>query len=171
MLLVGANAFFVAAEFALVSARDTKLAQLTAHGDRLARVVRTAQHDLNLYLSSCQVGITLASLGLGWVGEPAIAQTLVVWFSGLPSPFDFIARHAVAVTIAFAGITYLHVVFGEMAPKALAIFHPGTRRQRAPPRYPGAASSPLAQLCGLDRKPRRSSLVHPAPPCPVPDSS
>ena len=60
-LLVGANAFFVAAEFALVSARDTKLAQLTAHGDRLARVVRTAQHDLNLHLSSCQVGITLPS--------------------------------------------------------------------------------------------------------------
>ncbi len=124
MLLVGANGFFVAAEFALVSADDTRLAGMAAKGDRLARIVRGAQADLNLHLSSCQVGITLASLGLGWIGEPAIAETLIALFSGLPGPFDVIASHAVAVVIAFALITFLHVVLGELAPKALAIFHP-----------------------------------------------
>ncbi|HSG82667.1 MAG TPA: hemolysin family protein [Gemmatimonadota bacterium] len=123
-LLVAANGFFVAAEFALVGAKDSRLANLEAGGDRLARVARKAKVELNLYLSSCQVGITLASLGLGWIGEPAIAQTLIALFSGLPAPFDFLARHAVAVIIAFTMITYLHVVFGEVAPKALAIFHP-----------------------------------------------
>jgi CBS domain containing-hemolysin-like protein len=96
LLLVGANGFFV----------------------------RRAREDLNLYLSSCQIGITLASLGLGWIGEPAIAQTLVVLFTDFPAPFDVIASHTVAVVIAFTLITYLHVVLGEVAPKALAIFHP-----------------------------------------------
>ncbi|UCC71107.1 MAG: HlyC/CorC family transporter [Gemmatimonadota bacterium] len=124
LLLVGANGFFVAAEFALVSADELRLAGLAERGDRLARAVRKARDDLNLYLSSCQVGITLASLGLGWIGEPAIAQTLIALFSGVPQPFDAIASHAVAVVIAFTIITYLHVVLGEVAPKALAIFHP-----------------------------------------------
>ncbi len=124
MLLVGANGFFVAAEFALVSADDMRLAAMAAKGDRLARIVRSAQADLNLHLSSCQVGITLASLGLGWIGEPAIAETLIALFADLPSPFDVIASHAVAVVIAFTMITFLHVVLGELAPKALAIFHP-----------------------------------------------
>ncbi len=123
-LLVGANAFFVAAEFALVSSRDARLAGMADAGDRLARVARKARKDLNLYLSSCQIGITLASLGLGWIGEPAIAQTLVGAFSGLPPPFDLVARHTVAVGMAFAAITLLHVVLGEVAPKGLAIFHP-----------------------------------------------
>ncbi|MGD2153053.1 MAG: hemolysin family protein [Gemmatimonadales bacterium] len=124
LLLVGANGFFVAAEFALVSADESRLAGLEERGDRLARAVRRARDDLNLYLSSCQIGITLASLGLGWIGEPAIARTLVSLFVGVPAPFDLIATHAVAVVIAFALITYLHVVLGEVAPKALAIFHP-----------------------------------------------
>ena len=126
LVLVGANAFFVAAEFSLVSAQDARLSGLEAKGDRLARLVRGAQKDLNLHLSSCQVGITLASLGLGWIGEPAIAQTLESVFSGLPSPADVIARHGVAVAIAFAVISMLHLVLGELAPKALAIFHPET---------------------------------------------
>jgi CBS domain containing-hemolysin-like protein len=124
LLLVGANAFFVAAEFALVSVQDTRLAQLIAKGDRLARTARSAQKDLNLYLSSCQVGITLASLGLGWIGEPAIARSLVSLFAGLPEPLALISRHVVAGTIAFILITYLHVVLGEVAPKTAAILHP-----------------------------------------------
>jgi CBS domain containing-hemolysin-like protein len=124
LLLVGANGFFVAAEFALVSADDSRLAGLAEKGDRLARAVRRARGDLNLYLSSCQIGITLASLGLGWIGEPAIARTLVSLFDDVPAPFDLIASHAVAVVIAFTIITFLHVVLGEVAPKALAIFHP-----------------------------------------------
>jgi CBS domain containing-hemolysin-like protein len=123
-LLVAANGFFVAAEFALVGAKDSRLATLESKGDRRARVVRKAQANLNLYLSSCQVGITLASLALGWIGEVAIASTLEATFSGLPAPFNFVARHSVAIIIAFTVITYLHVVLGEVAPKALAIFHP-----------------------------------------------
>jgi len=124
LLLVGANGFFVAAEFALVSADETRISDMVRRGDRLARAVHAAQSDLNHYLSSCQVGITLASLALGWIGEPAIAETLTSVFSGLPTPFGWIARHAVAVFIAFTAITYLHVVLGEQAPKAAAIFHP-----------------------------------------------
>jgi len=124
VVLVAANGFFVAAEFALVSADGSKLAGMVERGDRLARIVQAAQKDLNLYLSSCQIGITLASLGLGWIGEPAIAGTLVSVFEGLPSPFNWIARHSVAVIIAFTAITFLHVVLGEVAPKAIAIFHP-----------------------------------------------
>lgn len=125
LLLVGANAFFVAAEFALVSARPTKLQPAADEGDRLAKTVLDAQREqLNYYLSSCQVGITLASLGLGWVGEPAIGKTLVEAFGGLGRPWSFLAGHAVGVTIAFSLITLLHVVLGELAPKALAIFKP-----------------------------------------------
>lgn len=90
----------------------------------MARAVEAAKADLNHYLSACQVGITLASLALGWIGEPAIAETLISVFTGLPTPFDWVARHAVAVFIAFTAITYLHVVLGEQAPKAAAIFHP-----------------------------------------------
>ena len=122
--LVAANGFFVAAEFSLVSADGSKLAGMAEKGDRLSRIVQAAQSDLNLYLSSCQIGITLASLGLGWIGEPAIAGTLVSVFDGLPSPFNWVARHSVAVVIAFTAITFLHVVLGEVAPKAIAIFHP-----------------------------------------------
>jgi len=124
LALVGANGFFVAAEFSLVSADETRLSGMVERGDRLARTVVGAQGDLNRYLSACQVGITLASLGLGWIGEPAIAETLTSLFSGLPGPAAWIARHAVAVFIAFTAITYLHVVLGEQAPKAAAIFHP-----------------------------------------------
>ncbi|MGH7546415.1 MAG: hemolysin family protein [Gemmatimonadota bacterium] len=124
LLLVGANAFFVAAEFALVSARPTKLKPAVDGGDRLSGTVLAAQRDLNYYLSSCQVGITLASLGLGWVGEPAIAETLIEAFGGLGRPWNLLAGHAVGITIAFSMITLLHVVLGELAPKALAIFKP-----------------------------------------------
>jgi CBS domain containing-hemolysin-like protein len=124
LALVVANGFFVAAEFALVGADDTRLAGRAEKGDKLARAALAAQKELNYYLSSCQVGITLASLGLGWIGEPAIAGSLESIFAGLPSPLDFVARHTVAVAIAFTVITYLHVVFGEVAPKAVAIFHP-----------------------------------------------
>ncbi len=124
LLLVGANGFFVAAEFALVSADESRLAGLAEKGDRRAVTVSKAREELNLHLSSCQVGITLASLALGWVGEVTIAATLIRVFSGLPRPLDVIAGHSVAVAVAFTIITYLHVVLGELAPKALAIFHP-----------------------------------------------
>ncbi len=121
LLLVAANAYFVAAEFALVSARRTRISEMVREGDRLARAVEVAQRDLDRSVSGCQLGITLASLGLGWIGEPALAQTLEGAFARLPGFLAPVATHATAVAIAFALLTYLHIVLGEQAPKMAAI--------------------------------------------------
>lgn len=122
--LVGANAFFVAAEFALVAARHARIDQMASAGSRRAVLVQKAMSELNLLLSGCQLGITFASLGLGWIGEPAFAGLLEGLFGGLEPPFDVIARHSVASILAFAAITLLHVVLGELVPKNLAIAAP-----------------------------------------------
>ncbi|HRP08387.1 MAG TPA: hemolysin family protein [Gemmatimonadales bacterium] len=122
--LVGLNAFFVAAEFALVGARRTRLEELAQTGDRKAILALRAVQHLDRYISATQLGITLASLGLGWIGEPALAGLLDVFFVGLPSPFDVLASHTVAVAIAFTTISVLHIVLGELVPKALALLHP-----------------------------------------------
>lgn len=134
LLLVAANAFFVAAEFALVASRRTRIDAWARRGDRKAVVVKKALQSLDRYISGTQLGITLASLGLGWIGEPAVATTIEHLFRGLPAPFDSIATHSVASTLAFAAITFLHIVLGELAPKALALLHPeSTSRWVAPP--------------------------------------
>jgi CBS domain containing-hemolysin-like protein len=134
LVLVAANAFFVSAEFALVAARRTRIDAWARRGDRKAAIVRNALQSLDRYISGTQLGITLASLGLGWVGEPALATTIEHLFAGLPAPFDSIVTHGVASTIAFAAITFLHIVLGELAPKALALLHPeATSRWVAPP--------------------------------------
>jgi putative hemolysin len=121
-LLVGLNGFFVAAEFALVSVRRTRIEQLIAEGNVLARVVRRAMDDPNRFISAAQLGITMASLGLGWVGEPALARLieplLAEW---LPGGVAFITSHAISIFIAFTIITYLHLVIGEQVPKMLAL--------------------------------------------------
>ena len=133
-LLVAANAFFVAAEFALVAARRTKIDAMVRRGDTKARVVKHAIQSLDKYISGTQLGITLASLGLGWIGEPALAGLFHDAFSALPDPLNVIARHSVAAAVAFAVITFLHIVLGELAPKALALLHPeATSRWVAPP--------------------------------------
>lgn len=124
VFLVAANAFFVAAEFALVAARRTRIDAMIRRGDRQARVVRKILQTLDRYISGTQLGITLASLGLGWIGEPALAGTIEHLFGGLPAPLDLIATHAVASGVAFGIITFLHIVLGELAPKALALLHP-----------------------------------------------
>lgn len=124
LALVGANAFFVAAEFSLVSVRRTRIRELVDAGDRLARVVQKAQDDLNLAISGTQLGITVASLGLGWIGEPAVARTIRDVFSALPAPWASVATHGVATTIAFFLITLLHIVLGELAPKTVALVRP-----------------------------------------------
>jgi CBS domain containing-hemolysin-like protein len=124
MALVAVNAFFVAAEFGLVAARRTRIDQLVASGSTRAVIARRAMGELNLLLSGCQLGITFASLGLGWIGEPAFATLLEGTFEPLPSPLDVIARHGVASTLAFGVITLLHVVLGELVPKNLAIAAP-----------------------------------------------
>ncbi len=125
LALVAANAFFVAAEFGLVSARRTRIREMIDSGDRLARTVQRAQQDLDRAISGTQLGITLASLGLGWIGEPAVAHTIEPLLDavGIDAP---VALHSVAVTIAFLLITYLHIVLGELAPKTLALARPET---------------------------------------------
>jgi len=126
VLLVLANGFFVAAEFALVGARRTRIDALSASGHRGARMAAFAIRHLDHYISGTQLGITLASLGLGWVGESTIASLIASLFAGLPEPWDFVARHAVAGTMAFALITFLHIVLGELAPKSVALLFPET---------------------------------------------
>lgn len=123
LFLVLLNGFFVAAEFALVKIRDTQLAALVTAGNRRAKVARRLITNLDASLSATQLGITLASLGLGWVGEP-------VFFSLLEPVMDAFSvesehlRHTIAFVIGFSAITFLHIVAGELAPKSLAIQKP-----------------------------------------------
>jgi CBS domain containing-hemolysin-like protein len=124
LLLVAANGFFVAAEFALVGARRTRIEALARAGNRRAAVAEYAISRLDHYISGTQLGITLASLALGWVGEATIAAIVMQLFEGLPPPFDFLATHVVAIIIAFTFITFLHIVLGELAPKSLALLFP-----------------------------------------------
>jgi CBS domain containing-hemolysin-like protein len=124
LVLVFANGFFVAAEFAIVTVRKTRVDQLVAEGNRGARAVRRAVSDPDSYIAATQLGITMASIGLGWIGEPALAsllEPLLVW---LPPPVATATAHTVAVAIAFAIITALHIVLGELAPKTIALERP-----------------------------------------------
>ena len=135
ILLVLANAFFVAAEFALVGARRSKIDQMASEGDRLAKAAQSAIKDLDRYISATQLGITLASLGLGWIGEPALAG-LVDRFLGLfgVTPSGAAVHTTAGVITAFLIITFLHIVFGELAPKSLALVKPeGVSRHLALP--------------------------------------
>lgn len=122
LVLVAANGFFVASEFALVGARRTRIEALARAGNTRARLANKAIHRLDHYISGTQLGITLASLGLGWVGESTLSTLLINIFGA--TPFDVLASHLVAGTIAFAFITFLHIVLGELAPKSLALLHP-----------------------------------------------
>ena len=117
---MGLNAFFVAAEFALVRVRDSRIQQLEQEGSARATVVRDALRDLDGYLSVCQVGITMASLGLGWVGEPAVAH-LIKPVLGAANVTNERAVSIIAFVVGFAIITYAHLVFGEQAPKYFSI--------------------------------------------------
>ncbi|HVJ07898.1 MAG TPA: hemolysin family protein [Acidisarcina sp.] len=118
-VLILANGFFVAAEFALVSVRETRIEQLIAQGRPGARAVRRLQDNLDDFLPTVQFGVTLCSLALGWVGEPVVADIFVHWMRGIPH--SGVYAHAVAVPLAFGLITYLHVLLGELVPKSLAL--------------------------------------------------
>src|SRR5437867_6797444 len=134
IVLVAANAFFVAAEFALVATRRTRIEALIRRGDRKARTVRKALHDLYRQLSAAQLGITVASILLGYVAEDTVAHLFRDWFSSLPQSLNFLTRGGIASVTAVAVISFLHVVFGEQAPKAWAITYPeGTSRWVAAP--------------------------------------
>src|SRR6266704_7144308 len=129
IVLVAANAFFVAAEFALVASRRTRIEALIRRGDRKARLVRKAIGDLYRLLSATQLGITVASILLGYVAEDTVAHLFRGWFAALPQGLDFLTRGGIASVTAVAVISFLHVVFGEQAPKAWAITYPeGTNR-------------------------------------------
>jgi putative hemolysin len=119
VVLILANGFFVAAEFALVSVRETRIEQLIAEHRPGARTVRRLQENLGDFLPAVQLGVTLCSLALGWIGEPAIAGVFEAWMSGLPHARLY--AHLAAVPLAFAFITYFHVLLGELVPKALAL--------------------------------------------------
>ena len=120
VLIVLANAFFVAAEFSLVKIRPTRLQQLANQGRRRARLLIGMTNQLNSYLSTSQLGITLTSLSLGWLGEPAFARVLRPLFEGIGGVSERTV-HTLAATVSLTVITFLHTVIGELAPKGLAI--------------------------------------------------
>jgi CBS domain containing-hemolysin-like protein len=123
LLLVFVNGFFVAAEFALVKVRSTQLEPHVEQGDKRARTARHMVTHLDAYLSATQLGITLASLGLGWIGEPAFAWLLEPLISRIPGASPAML-HTISLTTAFMVITILHIVLGELAPKSIAIRKP-----------------------------------------------
>src|SRR5581483_429609 len=121
LALVFGNGFFVAAEFAIVTVRKTRIDQLIAEGHRGARAVRRAISDPESYIAATQLGITMASLGLGWIGEPAVATIIQPLFASLPIEIAEVTVHSVAVAIAFAIVTAMHIVLGELVPKTIAL--------------------------------------------------
>lgn len=123
-LLLFTNAFFVASEFALVSARQTKILQLSNEGNIDAKLVLKAIHDIDKYVAAVQLGITISSIGIGWVGESTLARIIEPIFEFLPIGIQAFATHTLAIGIAFAIITILHVVAGELMPKSVALQYP-----------------------------------------------
>ena len=123
LLFVLANGFFVAAEFAIVKVRPTQLAELAQAGSRRARMARKLTKHLDAYLSATQLGITLASLALGWIGEPAFARLIEPLLVDAGGWAPAIA-HSISAAFAFTIISILHIVFGELAPKSVAIQKP-----------------------------------------------
>ncbi|MBI1799596.1 MAG: HlyC/CorC family transporter [Candidatus Eisenbacteria bacterium] len=121
LLLVALNAYFVAAEYALVTVRWTRVEELADRGVYGAGAVRYAIEHKSDVIATTQLGVTLASLGLGWIGEPVLARDVHPLVAALPIGWSVAVAHGVAIAIAFLAITYLHVVLGELAPKAVAL--------------------------------------------------
>jgi putative hemolysin len=119
LLLVAANAFFAAAEFALVSVRETRIQQLIEAHRAGARTVLKLHQQLGRVVNGVQLGITITSLTLGWLGEPVLARLFETWIGAVSHAAVY--AHAVAVGVAFVSITYLHVILGELVPKSLAL--------------------------------------------------
>ena len=134
ILLVLLNAFFVGAEFALVRSRRTRLEAMVRSGDPLARFAVRASSNISRILSASQLGVTLASLGLGWVAESTVGDVFASMFANLPFAIEMSMRLTLGATLAIIVVTYLHVVFGELTPKAAALNHPeALARWLAPP--------------------------------------
>ena len=120
-LLIALTTVFVGSEFALVKVRSTRIEQLAEEGNRSAKIVKKMIANLDYYLSACQLGITVTSLGLGWLGEPTFEKLLHPLFNLLQLP-DALTT-TISFVISFIVVTYLHVVLGELAPKSIAIQH------------------------------------------------
>src|ERR1700756_4322305 len=121
LLLVAANAFFAAAEFALVSVRDTRIQQLIDAGRIGARAVQRLHQHLDEVVNGVQLGITMVSLTLGWIGEPMVARLVESFRFVHEVPHAAVYAHTIAIIIAFSLITCLHVILGELVPKSLAL--------------------------------------------------
>lgn len=124
ILLVLANGFFVAAEFSLVSVRRTRVAELVANGHSGAEAIQKAIQNPDRVIAATQLGITIASLGLGWLGEPALAHLLQPVVALFPLSIQSEVSHSISAVIAFVMITFMHVVAGELAPKSIALQDP-----------------------------------------------
>lgn len=119
--LLFSNGFFVAAEFAMVKVRKTRIEQLVKEGNYSAQIALEAIKDLDKFIAAVQLGVTISSIGLGWVGEGTLARIIEPIFVFLPGVSQTIATHTVSVSLAFALITFLHVVLGELIPKSIAL--------------------------------------------------
>src|SRR5437762_7060461 len=150
MALVFANGFFVAAEFSIVTVRKTRIDQLIAEGHRRARAVRRAVTAPDRYIAATQLGITMASLGLGWLAEPALATLLEPAFAFLPGQVAAATAHSAAVTIAFAAITAIEIIFGELTPKWIAVARSAAAAMwLRSVEHASALQSPMYLVCGL----------------------
>ncbi|MBV9618835.1 MAG: DUF21 domain-containing protein, partial [Verrucomicrobia bacterium] len=121
--LVGLNGFFVACEFSIIKVRASQLDTLVDEGDARARFAKYIRAHLDAYLSATQLGVTVASLALGWVGEEFLAHLIEPFFA-LANIHSHALVLSVSITLAFVGITFMHIVFGELAPKYTAIGNP-----------------------------------------------
>jgi CBS domain containing-hemolysin-like protein len=123
-VLIAVNGFFVAAEYALVAVRMTRVEELVKHKVRRARSVAHAKSNLNRSIAATQLGITLASIALGALGELVLAQLLMPVLTFIPEGVELITRHSVAAFLSIVGITYVHVILGEQIPKLVVIHSP-----------------------------------------------
>jgi CBS domain containing-hemolysin-like protein len=124
LIFVLANGFFVAAEFSLVSVRRTRIAEMVSQGHRGARWVQRAIDNPDKVIAATQLGITISSLALGWIGEPALAHIINPLIELIPPAIRSDASHGISAGISFVLITFLHVVVGELAPKSIALQNP-----------------------------------------------
>ncbi len=124
VFLLFSNGFFVASEFAMVKVRKTRIEQLVNEGNFNAKIALEAIKDLDKFIAAVQLGVTISSIGLGWVGEGTLARIIEPVFVFLPGISQNIATHTLSVSISFALITFLHVVIGELIPKSIALEYP-----------------------------------------------
>lgn len=123
-LLLFLNGFFVAAEFSMVSVRKTRITQLTDEGNFSAKIAFETLKDLDKFIAAVQLGVTISSIALGWVGEATLVRMIKPLLNFLPDNFQLVAAHSVSIAIAFTIITVLHVVIGELIPKTIALKYP-----------------------------------------------